>query len=93
MDKQQGMPEVASDASFDGHPTQAHADHAAIMKAHGIIHHPGRMAAVHALHKKSEGLMDMLHRRQKEVSGAHEGSPAEEAMESPAQEKAEKKSK
>lgn len=57
-----GMPDAGGD--FDGHPTQAHADHAAIMKAHGIISSPERMNAVHELHAKSGGLMSYLKKKQ-----------------------------
>lgn len=58
--------------NFDGHPTQAHADHAAIMKAHGIINNPERMGAVHALHQNSGGLINYLKKKQKDFSAKEE---------------------
>lgn len=61
-----GMPDA--DGDFDGHPSQAHADHAAIMHAHGIISNPHRMAAVHALHQDGGGLINFLKKKQKDFS-------------------------
>jgi len=54
--------------NFDGHPTQAHADHAVIMKAHGIIADPHRMQAVHALHGQGGGLINYLKKKQKDFA-------------------------
>jgi hypothetical protein len=54
--------------NFDGHPTQAHADHATIMKAHGIIGNPERMNAVHALHAQGGGLINFLKKKQKDFA-------------------------
>jgi hypothetical protein len=76
--------------NFDGHPTQAHADHAAIMKAHEVIQDPQRMAGVHALHKSGGGLIAYLEKKKKDFATkeaqqsaasnpghvAHEESPA-----------------
>ena len=66
------------EAQFGGHPSQAHQDHAHIMKAHAIIQDPGRMAAVHALHQQSGGLMNYLKKKQKDFaakSAAPGGAP------------------
>lgn len=64
--------------NFDGHPTQAHADHATIMKAHGIIGDPHRMAAVHQLHAQGGGLMEYLKKKQKDFSmkESQQGAPS-----------------
>lgn len=71
--------------NFDGHPTQAHADHAAIMKAHGIISNPERMNAVHQLHGQGGGLIAYLKKKQKDFSAqgtqhAPGAAPAHEEM-------------
>ena len=76
-----GMAE--SKPNFDGHPTQAHADHAAIMKAHGIISNPHRMNAVHALHSSGGGLMEYLKKKQKDFS-TKENQAKEMPSEAPA---------
>jgi len=65
--------------NFDGHPTQAHMDHANIMKAHEAISDPARMEAVHALHAKSGGLISYLKKKQKDFSmkEAQQGAPGQ----------------
>ena len=63
---QTGMAETQP--NFDGHPTQAHADHAAIMKAHEVIQDPNRMAGVHALHQSSGGLIAYLEKKKKDFA-------------------------
>ena len=77
-----------SEGEFDGHPTQAHADHAVIMKAHGIVNHPERMAAVHALHKQSMPSLEEFYKgKKKGLEHKEKGeSAAEEKAESPKEE-------
>ena len=73
------MPEGSGAPNFEGHPTQAHADHATIMKAHGIISDPHRMNAVHALHAHGGGLIGFLKKKQKELSMKPAAAPSENA--------------
>ena len=78
---QTGMAETQP--NFDGHPTQAHADHAAIMKAHEVISDPERMANVHALHKSGGGLIAYLEKKKKDFSmkESQQGAPGAVAHE------------
>ena len=66
-------------SNFDGHPTQAHADHAAIMKAHEVIQDPDRMHAVQNLHKQGGGLIEYLKKKQKDFATkeAQQGMPGQ----------------
>lgn len=76
MDEMNAPAPMAAPSEFEGHPTQAHADHAAIMKAHGVISNPHRMAAVHALHQAGGGLMEYLKKKQKDFSAKSAGPEA-----------------
>lgn len=74
--------DMSQSEGMDGHPSQAHADHAAIMKAHGILQNPDRMAGVHAIHNSAKKDLFSFY-KEKEANLGKKEAQSKSAMNTP----------